>query len=66
MQHYADNFIFVVPDDQPLHSAENPFCYDPTCPCHEDESLVADVNAAYQEGIITADDATRIVWGRTI
>ena len=66
MQHYGDNSIFVLPDDQPLHTAENPFCYDPACPCHEDQSFIADVNTAYQEGIITADDATRIVQGRTI
>ena len=66
MQHYGDNFIFVLPDDQPLHTAENPFCYNPDCPCHEDQELVSEVNAAVTDGLLTPDEATALIVGRTI
>lgn len=66
MQQYGDNFIFVLPDDQPLHTAEHPFCYNPSCPCHEDQELLAQVNLQVQEGHLTPEEATAFVQGRTV
>ncbi len=66
MQHYADNFIPVIPDPQPLHTPEHPFCGDPTCPCYGDNDNIAAINDAINDGIITADDATRIIKGKTV
>jgi hypothetical protein len=65
MQGYGDNFILVVPVEEGdmLHTATNPFCSDECCPCHEDPELVADVNALYQEGLVTLEEAVRIVRG---
>lgn len=48
------------------HTESNPFCSDPTCGCHEDAELIAEVNDDYQEGLLSSDDATRIVNGQTI
>lgn len=66
MEHYADNFIPVIPGDYLEHTGDRPFCCDASCPCHEDQDAIATVHQAYQDGLITADDATRIVQGQTI
>ena len=64
-EHYGDNFIPIIPG-RAIHTKENPFCWDKTCPCHEDQDAIRKVDQAYQDGLITAADATRIVQGRTL
>ncbi len=66
MRHYGDNFIVVVPNNQPIHTADSPFCWDETCPCHDDSDAIASINDAITEGIITSDDAIRIIKGQTV
>jgi len=67
MHHFGDNFIPVVPHTQPiLHTADTPFCWDETCPCHEDSDVIAELHDAINAGIITTDDAIRILKGVTI
>ena len=66
MQHYGDNFVLVVPDTQPLHTEEHPFCGDPTCPCSEDKEALTELDQAIREGLITPDDATSIIAGKTV
>ncbi len=90
LQHYGDNFIFVVPEAHPLHTSEHPFCYNDTCDCHEDQELVSEVNTlsaavmrfldtshedqelvsevntAVTNGLLTPDEATALIAGRTI
>jgi hypothetical protein len=66
MQHYGDNFVLVVPDAQPLHTPEQPFCGDPTCPCYEDPQNIADISQAIKDGLITSDDANHIIKGKTV
>jgi len=61
-----DNFSIVVPVDYRLHTPEKPFCYDPTCPCHEDGLLIEEVSLHVQDGLLTADEATDFVRGRGI
>jgi hypothetical protein len=52
--------------DYLIHTDEHPFCGNPTCYCGEDPDNIAQVNYYYQEGLISADDATRIVRGETL
>jgi len=66
MHHYGDNFVLVVPEEHPLHTQEYPFCWDETCPCHDDTDAIAGITNAINEGIITADDATHIIKGETV
>ena len=68
MQHYGDNFIFVLPQEGDfLHTEEHPFCsVDPTCPCHEDQEFISTVNVAVTDGLLTPDEATALIAGRTI
>jgi len=67
MKHYGDNFLPVVPTDIPMHTVEHPFCgIDPTCPCHEDPENIQALAQAIEEGLLTPEEATEIIRGRTI
>jgi len=67
MHHFGDNFIPVVPTTQPFHTKEHPFCGDPTCPCaSEDTDALSELAQAIKDGLITLDDATRILKGKTV
>jgi len=64
-----DNFRYVIPEDETdmRHNQEQPFCsLDPSCPCHEDPLLTAEVNAQLTEGLCTSTEASRIVKGEQI
>ena len=62
---FADNFIPIIPGDFAYHTVEHPFCPEPPCLCHEDPDAIAQVNDYVQEGLMTPDDATRFVQGKT-
>jgi len=63
---YGDNFIPLIPVDYTLHTEENPFCNDLSCPCHEDQSKVGKLNNYYQDGLVSAEDADRIFRGKAL
>ena len=67
MPGYGDNFIPVIPieEGEMIHTAEHPFCSNPDCFCHEDEEEIAVVNGYYQDGLVTPQEATDIVAGKT-
>lgn len=63
----SDNFSSVVPiEHSVLHTAETPFCFDGSCPCHEDPENIAAVRDAVNDGLLTPDEATRLIHGQTI
>ena len=67
MEGFADNFIPVIPlEDDTLHPSEKPFCWDTTCPCHEDQDNIATVAQQVQDGLFTPSEATDFVNGKTI
>lgn len=68
MPGYGDNFIVVIPIEEGdmLHTAQHPFCYNETCFCHEDAEQIASVNEYYQQGLVTSEEATRIVGGKQL
>ena len=63
---YGDNFIPVIPDATPVPIPEHPFCGDSTCICYEDREAIAELDQAIRDGLITPDDATRIMQGKTV
>lgn len=65
-EHYADNFIPIINSEYLEHTADHPFCWDRSCPCHEDQNAISEIDQAYQNGLITSEEATQIVQGRTI
>ena len=42
------------------------FCWDMTCPCHEDGDCIHTLGEAVQEGHITTQEADRIYRGRNV
>jgi len=67
MQPYADNFIPVISiEDDLLHTQEHPFCSNDTCPCREDQEALSTINAAVLNGLLTPDEATAFIQGRTV
>jgi hypothetical protein len=66
MQHYGDNFVIVVPEEHPIHTSEHPLCGDPACPCSEDADTLIELEQAVRNGLITPDEATAFIQGRTV
>lgn len=66
MQAYGDNFIPIIPVDYIIHKEAEPFCYDPTCPCHEDREKIEAVAQQIQDGLIAPGEATEFVKGKTL
>ncbi|MBV9690086.1 MAG: hypothetical protein JO202_10310 [Ktedonobacteraceae bacterium] len=59
--------IPIPMEDPIMHTDEHPFCaFDPfdDCPCHEDPTLIGEVNQQVTDGLLTPDEATSIVTGR--
>ena len=50
-------------EDDPMHTPTNPFCFDPTCGCHESPLLIAEVHTYVSNGLLTPTEATRLVMG---
>jgi hypothetical protein len=72
MTHYEEDDYLVVPvipveeEDDILHTAACPFCQNASCGCHEDPTLLAEVEQAYQDGLLTPDEATGLTLGKAI
>ena len=59
--------LIVLMEDPIIHTDDHPFCsIDPTCSCHEDPVLISEVYAAVEQGLITPEEATLIIQGKTL
>ncbi len=54
----------VIPTAYQYHTDEHPECFGPDCDCHQER--IADLTQAYQDGLVSAADATRIAQGKTV
>ena len=58
---------FPIPtEDDPVHTDHDPFCSDPTCPCHEESHALDSLAQHVQDGLLTPEEATRFVQGRQL
>ena len=56
-----------IPMEDPLiHTDDHPFCDDPKCPDKEDSELLAEVAQLVEDGLLTPDEATNYVLGKTL
>lgn len=62
---YSNDPIPIEMEDDPVHTSDQPFCDDPTCSCHEDQTLIAEVAAQVEGGLLTPEEATELVNGHT-
>ena len=62
--------ILIPMEDLLVHTADIPICADPTCPDKNDDDLLAEaaqqVAPFVQDGLLTPDEATRLVQGRQL
>jgi hypothetical protein len=54
----------VIPVDYLYHTEEHPECFDPDCTCHQQR--ITELTQAYQDGLVSPADATRIASGKTV
>ena len=66
MPYRIEHPIPIPMEDDLVHTDHDPFCSDPTCPCHEDESLLGSVSEQVDAGLLTPVEATRLVQGRQL
>ena len=66
MQKQHQHPRIVLTEDPIMHTTEHPFCGDPTCGCHEDPELIAEVYEAVKQGLITPEEATLIIQRKTL
>jgi hypothetical protein len=52
-------------DPEHMHTGSG-FCYDMTCPCHEDGECIHTLGQAVEDGLASPADADRIYRGRTV
>ena len=64
---FPDNFAYVVLVDEHelLHTADHPFCWNSTCPCHDDHDAIMAVQQYILDGLLTPHEASLFVSGRT-
>lgn len=62
-----DSFASVIlMEDAIIHTDDHPFCPDWSCTCHEgDQESIARVNSWVQAGLMTPQEATAYILGRT-
>ncbi len=67
MQGDIDTFIPVISfEDELLHTSTRPFCWDMVCPCHEDQESLAQVAHWVTDSLMSIEEATNFVSGRTL
>ncbi len=52
--------------DITVHTPDHPFCYDPKCKCHANQEAIERVRQWVQEGLMTEDEASEYLAGRTL
>ena len=63
---FFDQPIVIPMEDDLVHTADSPFCSDPSCPCHDDPTLIAEANVLYQDGLLTDEEALNYVLGKMV
>ena len=51
--------------DTTVHTPDHPFCYDPKCTCRENKEAINLVNSWVEQGLMTQEEATNFILGRT-
>jgi hypothetical protein len=51
--------------DPTIHTIDHPFCYDPLCSYHSNQEAIQHVQQWLEEGLLTENEATEYIAGRT-
>jgi hypothetical protein len=56
--------LVILMEDPIIHTNDHPFCgSDPSCPCHRDSTLLAEVTVLVAQGQLTQEEATQVITG---
>lgn len=67
MPFHSEHPVPIPMEDELVHTDHDPFCSDPTCPCHEENGEAIDAVAEMvEDGLLTPTEATRFVQGRQL
>ena len=58
--------LIVLMEDEIIHTDDHPFCGDPACGCCEDPELIAEVQQAIEQGLLTQEEAMLLIQGKTL
>jgi hypothetical protein len=59
--------IVILMEGPIIHTAGRPFCsIDPSCPCHDEPELIAEITQKIEQGLLTTDEATRLIMGQQV
>ena len=62
-----EEYIWPEGDDfQHSEHAEHAFCYDLTCPCHDNQDSINNLHQAHQDGLVTDRERDNIYRGKGV
>jgi len=61
----SEEYEVDLVDPEQMHTGSG-FCYDMTCPCHEDGECIHNLGQAVQDGLASSADADRIYRGKNV
>ena len=62
----TDTVVPILSIEYKEHTDGKPFCWNSGCSCHEDQNAISQVNQYVQEGLLTPEEATHLVSGKTV
>ena len=67
MAKHREDPIIIPMENEIIHTSDHPFCStDPLCGCHSDPELIAEVAAALEQGLLSPEEATLVIQGKTV
>ena len=61
----SEEYEVTLVDPEHMHTGSG-FCWDMTCPCHEDGECIDGLSQAVQDGLASPADADRIYRGKNV
>jgi len=67
-QMMSEYYVYPVLEgsDYREHCPGHEFCDDLSCPCHEDQDNIDQLDGYYQQGLVSSQDADNIYRGQTL
>ena len=66
INHQQHQPLIVLMEDEIIHTDIHLFCPDPSYPCHVDQQLLSEVGEAVKAGLLTQEEATLMIQGKTL
>ena len=62
-----EGLAVLIRTDEIIHTDEEPFCGDESCPCHYDQQLYGEcILTPFMDGLMTFSEANALRWGENV